>query len=88
MRLLYALLLRLHPPAFRKRSASEMLCIFEEAASSWGAASLFRDAIFSLVRQWLIRTDLWKWLVAGVAGVIPLLIAFGSFLPWDRPLVP
>jgi hypothetical protein len=88
MRFLYALLISLHPPSFRKRFAQEMLWIFEEAANSWGAASLFRDAILSLVRQWLIRSELWKWLVAGIAGVLPLMIAFGSFLPWDRPMHP
>ncbi len=77
---LYALLIRLHPPAFRERFAEEMLWIFEEAGNAWGAGSLLRDAIVSLLRQWLIRSDLWKWLVAGIAGVVPLLIAFGSFL--------
>jgi hypothetical protein len=88
MRFLYALLISLHPPSFRKRFAQEMLWIFDEAANSWGAASLLRDAILSLLRQWLIRSELWKWLVAGIAGVVPLIIAFGSFLPWDRPVHP
>jgi hypothetical protein len=80
MRFLYELLISLHPPSFRKRFAQEMLWIFEEAANSWGAASLLRDAILSLLRQWLIRSELWKWLAAGIAGVVPLIIAFGSFL--------
>jgi len=84
MRYLYASLIRLHPPAFRQQFAQEMLWIFEEAEDAWGAGSLFRDAILSLLRQWLIRSDLWKWVVAGLAGVVPLVIAFGSFLPWDR----
>jgi hypothetical protein len=88
IRFLYALLISLHPPSFRKRFAQEMLWIFDEAANSWGAASLLRDAILSLLRQWLIRSELWKWLVAGIAGVVPLIIAFGSFLPWDRPMHP
>jgi hypothetical protein len=88
MRFLYALLISLHPPSFRERFAQEMLWIFEEAASSWGAGSLLHDAILSLFRQWLIRSVLWKWLVAGMAGVVPLIIAFGSFLPWDRLLHP
>ncbi len=80
MRFFYALLIRLHPPSFRKRFEQEMLWIFEEAANSWGAGSLLRDAILSLLRQWLIRSELWKWLVAGIAGVVPLMIALGSFL--------
>jgi hypothetical protein len=88
MRFLYALLISLHPPSFRKRFAQEMLWIFDEAANSWGAGSLLRDAILSLLRQWLIRSELWKWLVAGIAGVLSLMIAFGSFLPWDRPMHP
>jgi len=88
MRFVYALLISLHPPSFRKRFAPEMLWVFEEAASSWGAGSLFCDAILSLLRQWLIRSELWKWCVAGIAGFVPLLIAFGSFLPWDRPIHP
>lgn len=80
----YELLIWLHPPAFRKRFAPEMLWIFEEAENAWGAGSLLRDAMLSLLRQWLIRSDLWKWVVAGMAGIVPLLIAFGSFLPWHR----
>jgi hypothetical protein len=88
MRFLYTLIIRLHPPYFRKRFAQEMFLIFDEGAESWGTASLLRDAIFSLFRQWLIRSELWKWLVAAIAGVVPLIIAFGSFLPWDRPMHP
>jgi hypothetical protein len=86
MRFLYALLISLHPPCFRKRFAQEMLWIFDEAANLWGAGSLFRDAMLSLLRQWLIRSELWKWLVAGIAGVVPLILAFGSFLPWGKVL--
>jgi hypothetical protein len=88
MRHLYALLISLHPSSFRKRFAQEMSLIFDEAANSWGAGSLFRDAILSLLRQWLIRSELWKWVVAGISGVVLLIIAFGSFLPWDRPMHP
>jgi hypothetical protein len=86
MRFVYAILIHLHPPSFRKRFAEEMSWIFDEAANSWGVFSLFRDAILSLLRQWLIRSGLWKWVLAGIAGIIPLIIAFGSFLPWDRPV--
>jgi len=88
MRFLYALLIGLHPPSFRKRFAQEMLWIFDEAANSLGGSLLIVDAILSLLRQWLIRSELWKWFVASIAGVVPLIIAFGSFLPWDRPLHP
>jgi hypothetical protein len=88
MRFLYVLLIGLHPSSFRKRFAQEMIFIFDEAANLWGAGSLFRDAILSLLRQWFIRSELWKWLVAGIAGLVPLIIAFGSFLPWDKPMHP
>ena len=83
---LYRLLLRLHPVEFRERFAEEMQWIFEEAACRWSVASLMTDAGLSLARQRLIRSDLWKWMVAGVAGIVPLLVAFGSFLFPDRPL--
>ena len=86
MRLVYRCLLWLHPAAFRRQFAEEMLWIFDEAADSWGAVSLFSDATFSLARQWVLRSGLWMWVVASIAGLIPLILAFGSFLPWDKPL--
>ena len=88
MRFLYAFLISVHPSSFRKRFAQEMLLIFDEAGNLWGVGSLFRDAIVSLLRQWLIRSELWKWVVAGVAGVVPFIIAFGSFLSSGRPMHP
>ena len=81
---LYRCLIWLHPAAFRLRFEEVMLWIFDEAANAWGTASLFSDASVSLVRQWLLRSGLWRWVVAGIAGIIPLILAFGSFLPWDR----
>lgn len=86
MRRMYRCLLWLHPAAFRRQFAEEMLWIFDEAADASGAASLFSDASVSLVRQWLLRSGLWMWVVAGIAGIIPLIIAFGSFLPWNKLL--
>jgi hypothetical protein len=85
VRSLYRCLVRLHPAPFRLQFAEEMLWIFDEAVGIWGAAPLVADASISLSRQWLIRSGLWKWVVAGVAGMVPILIAFGSFLPWDKP---
>lgn len=87
-RALYRMLLRLHPAEFRERFAEEMQSIFEEAACNWGMTSLLTDAGISLVRQRLIRSDLWLWVVAGIAGMVPLLVAFGSFLFADRTLGP
>jgi hypothetical protein len=85
---LYRALVWLHPSAFRLRFADEMLWIFAEAETAWGAAALLGDAALSLLRQWLIRTALWKWALATIAALIPLIISFGSFLPWDRPVHP
>jgi hypothetical protein len=86
VRVLYRWLVWLHPPAFRLRFGEEMLWIFDRATGTWGAASLAVDACASLSRQWLLRSGLWKWAAACIAGIVSLIIAFGSFLPWDRPL--
>lgn len=88
VRLVYRGLVRLHPRPFRERAGAEMLWIFDEAASSWGAGALLYDAVLSLFRQWLVRSEVWIWIVASIAGFVPLIIAFGSFLPWDRPRHP
>jgi hypothetical protein len=85
VRVLYRCLVWLHPAAFRLQFEEEMLWIFGQAADAWGAGSLVADAGISLSRQWLIRSGLWRWAVAGIAGLVLLIIAFGSFLPWDRP---
>jgi hypothetical protein len=88
IRTLYRCLVWLHPSEFRLRFEEEMLWIFDEAGHKWGPASLIADASMSLTRQWLLRSGLWKWVVAGIAGIVPLIIAFGSFLPWDKPSCP
>lgn len=80
VRRLYRCLIWLHPAAFRLRFEEEILWIFDEAADGWGAASLLRDASISLLRQWLLRSRLWKWLVAGIAAVVPPILVFGD---WD-----
>jgi hypothetical protein len=60
MRACYRCLLQLHPPAFRRQFAGEMLWIFDEAAESQGACALVRDGLASLARQWLLRSGWWK----------------------------
>jgi len=84
-RTLYRWLVCLHPPAFRLRFEQELLWIFDESSEASGAAPLLNDAAISLLRQWLIRSGMWKWVVGGVAGVVYLLIGFGSFL-FDWPI--
>ena len=77
---LYRWLICLHPPAFRLRFEEELLWIFDESRDTSGAASLLYDAVMSVLRQWLIRSEMWKWIVGGIAGALPVLIGFGSFL--------
>ncbi len=86
-RTLYRWLIGLHPPAFRRRFEPELLWIFDESNDVSGAAPLLYDAAISLLRQWLMRSGVWKWVVGGFAGAMPLLIEFGSFL-WDWPMRP
>ena len=79
-RTLYRWLICVHPPAFRLRFEQEFLWIFDESSAASGATALLYDAAISLLRQWLMRSGIWKWVVGGIAGVIYLLIGFGSFL--------
>ncbi len=55
-RLLYRSLLQMHPTAFRRRFAAEMLCIFDEVAAG-ATMALFADAVASLARQWFLRAQ-------------------------------
>jgi hypothetical protein len=79
-RTLYRCLISLHPSAFRLRFEEELLWIFDESRNASGAAVLVGDAAVSLLRQWLMRSGMWKWVLGGIAGVVYLLIGFGSFL--------
>jgi hypothetical protein len=80
---LYQCLIWLHPPAFKRRFEVEMLWIFDEAADTWGVASLIADASMSLIRQWLTGSGLWKVVAAGVGGTVPLIMGFGSLINWS-----
>ena len=86
-RCLYRWLICLHPPAFRLRFEEELLWIFDESRNASRAAPLLYDAAVSLLRQWIMRSGMWKWAVGGIAGVVTLLIGFGSFL-FDRSIHP
>lgn len=79
-RTLYGWLICLHPPAFRLRFEQELLWIFDEFIDESGAAPLLYDAVASLLRQWLIRSEVWKWVLGGIAATVPVVIGFGSFL--------
>ena len=86
-RIFYRWLVCLHPPAFRLRFEPELLWIFDESVDASGAAPLLYDAAISLLRQWLLRSGMWKWVVGSIAGALPLLIGFGSFL-FNWPMRP
>lgn len=75
---LYRCLVWLHPAAFRLRFEEEILWIFDEAGDGWGTAFLLRDASLSLLRQWLLRSQLWKWVVAAIVAVVPPMLIFGD----------
>ena len=74
-RLAYRTLVRLHPAAFRRDFAGEMLWIFDEM-SSYGSVRLFTDCFVSLVRQWLIRQGIWKAIAAATGAFLYISFAF------------
>jgi hypothetical protein len=80
IRILYRWLVCLHPPAFRLQFEKELLWIFDEARGTSGPAALFYDAAVSVLRQWIVRSGMWKWVLGGIAGAVPVVIGFGSFL--------
>ena len=51
-RRIYAAMVGLHPPDFRKRFGSEMILDFEECSGSHQVANFYLDALQSVVRQW------------------------------------
>jgi hypothetical protein len=72
IRRLYQCLLWLHPPRFRREFAGEMLWIFDNAVDSEGAPSLLGDALVSLGRQWLLRSEAWKIAAALAGGLVQI----------------
>ena len=47
-----------------------MLCIFDEAALSMGTFTLIIDAVASLARQWIVRSEFWKLAVAMIGACL------------------
>jgi hypothetical protein len=74
-RLIYRILIGLHPSVYREQHGDEILCIFEESAAK-EAWNLFADALVSLVRQWFFHSGWWK-LFAGAAFSSLLVFACG-----------
>jgi triphosphoribosyl-dephospho-CoA synthetase len=58
-RSLYRLLVRLHPQRFREQFGEEMISIFEQSHPS-ESTTLIADGIVSLLRQHVVRSNLWK----------------------------
>ena len=77
MRLCYRCLLWLHPPMFRREFSNEMLWIYDQAARTEGAMSLFFDGVGSLTRQWVLRSRWWK--IALALSLAVLQIVLGGF---------
>jgi D-alanyl-D-alanine carboxypeptidase len=92
-RSLYRCLVQLHPPAFRRRFAPEMLWIFDEIADHDARVELFSDALMSLARQWVVRVAIQKLLI-GELRFGPLPATGSGQFAWeriefdDRPLPP
>ena len=84
VRSLYLCLVSLHPAGFRQRFAEEMLWIFDQSAETEGLALLIADAAVSLVPAVAHPLTNVEMGARKPCRLIPLLIAFGSFLPWDR----
>ncbi|HWE52948.1 MAG TPA: hypothetical protein VG273_24365 [Bryobacteraceae bacterium] len=83
-RILYKALLWLHPAAFRRRFAPEMLCIFDEVALKGGTAGLAGDAVVSLLRQWMLRSGAWIAIAALLGAVIQVTVGGFSFFLFGR----
>lgn len=79
IRILYSLLLRVHPRAFRERFSDEMLCIYDEIPAKAGRGLLFYDVLRSLAVQWLLRSNLW---VLALAFLLALISAFIGLHPY------
>jgi hypothetical protein len=70
VRALYSCLLGLHPEPFRVRFRDEMLQVFDSAAETYGAAWLLGDAVISLGRQRVFRSQQVAELPASAAGLM------------------
>jgi hypothetical protein len=91
VRLFYICLLRLHPRAFHRRFAEEMLWIFDQTAPR-GKPPLLADALISLARQRMLRPaipeeSLPLELAPVASDGVPLFYTFESFNPRAGALI-
>ncbi|HUE42464.1 MAG TPA: serine hydrolase domain-containing protein [Candidatus Sulfotelmatobacter sp.] len=82
-RFLYRCLVQLHPPAFRRQFAPEMLWIFDEVADHEARIELFTDAFTSLARQWVVRWAIQNLLI-GEFRFAPLPADGPGRFAWER----
>jgi hypothetical protein len=82
-RFFYRCLIWLHPPAFRQRFGDEMLYIFDERAGA-PTAQLFVDIFISLPRQWVVRSGLWKLVLATAMSSILFAVEASGLIYWPR----
>lgn len=69
-RLLYRILISCHPSKFRRAFGDEMLWIFDRSVAEQRSSGIFADALLSVLRQWLLRSGIWKVPVALLGGLI------------------
>ena len=85
LRSLYRYVLRLHPPAFRKRFAEEMLSIFDHSVGKLSALRLLMDGLLSLARKWALRREFRHEFSAtqqSAADGVPSFSTLDQFCPW------
>jgi hypothetical protein len=81
----YQFILWMHPPAFRRRFRDEMLSIFDEGGARHLGFALLLDGLSSFARQWLLRTDSWKILIAVSGAFIQVLPVSRGHQDWAKP---
>lgn len=81
IRVLYQLLLALHPDGFRNRFGEEMLWLFDESVAEGRVASAFGDGLVSVARQWACRSGLWKVAVGAAVALLEIVLVFLAFTP-------
>ena len=76
IRVVYRSILWLHPSQFKEQFADEMLWIFDESDGS-EHVGLLSDVLVSLLRQWGLRSGIWKFAVGtAAAGLLMLSCAY------------
>jgi hypothetical protein len=79
----YRTLLALHPPAFRRQFAGEMVWVFDQAAQDRETSGFCFDVALSLARHWLRERLVWT--VSGaIAGGLLLIFWMSATAPRIR----